>query len=321
MIDWVFVLTPVLVLPLALMFRFVGCGTILTIEPDPPSYRDYIMGEPYAGPVRNPGIKPDKADIIGYWRLVDADSSPLAKDEKGFGNGLYKTVGYIDARASTPTSPGSEGAAGDFQFVHDGLIVAEQTAECRFFRGGHVVVNYEPGLYTDEFTIEAWFEEGWGEFTSNGAQHTLFDAGGHYTGPAQSSPTYQGFSVFADANKRWQVRLGANLAEVFPSPPLVPLGARTHLAVTVEKDASGGTGGRRVTLYIDGKVAGTETVPLYTRPEGAPLVIGVTNAKADPALPLQPDQPVLGRVQEVILYRKPLSQEEIENHVGINRVA
>src|SRR5215212_2990021 len=102
MAEWAFLLTPILVLPIVLLFRFVGCGTQLNISGDeytgPPRYRDYIMGEPNnPGVVKNPNVVPTKADVtahlVAYWRLVDSwkivesPSGKIAKDEKGFRDG------------------------------------------------------------------------------------------------------------------------------------------------------------------------------------------------------------------------------------------
>jgi len=75
MIDWAFVLTPLLVLPIALMFSFVGCsdfGEGPSAVVKPPRYRDYIMGvHDNPGTVPHPDFKPNVADVIAYWRLVD----------------------------------------------------------------------------------------------------------------------------------------------------------------------------------------------------------------------------------------------------------
>ena len=54
MTEWIIVLTPLLVLPIVLLFRFVGCGSPeLSNEPvtqqvpaGPPRYRDYILPDP-----------------------------------------------------------------------------------------------------------------------------------------------------------------------------------------------------------------------------------------------------------------------------------
>jgi hypothetical protein len=91
---------------------------------------------------------------------------------------------------------------------------------------------------------------------------------------------------------------------------------RTHLAVTVA--AATGTA-KTVTLYVDGKVAGTATLPKYEPPYDAPLFIGVENTQNDPTDTPTLRTPVLCQVQEVVLHRKALSAQEIANHVDINR--
>jgi hypothetical protein len=94
------------------------------------------------------------------------------------------------------------------------------------------------------------------------------------------------------------------------------------LAVTVQSLGGGST---RVAIFIDGKLAKQATVGFYSRPDrDAPLLIGVGSQQADPrdlaTLP-EPnlDTPIRSRLQEVVLHRKVLSQEEIENHVFINQ--
>ena len=60
--DWAFLLVPFLVLPIVLLFRFVGCGSFGAadapeVSPGPvhPRYRDYIMAAANnPGPVKNP---------------------------------------------------------------------------------------------------------------------------------------------------------------------------------------------------------------------------------------------------------------------------
>ena len=124
MTDWVVVLTPFLVLPIVLLFRFVGCAQIAGLkdsdpepapapaptpapppeptptpppptppptptETKPPNYRKYILGEqPNPGLVNAfPGVVPNGAHVIAYWRLVDAAASGDAVDEKAFQKG------------------------------------------------------------------------------------------------------------------------------------------------------------------------------------------------------------------------------------------
>jgi hypothetical protein len=325
MTEWAFLLTPLLVLPIVLLFRFVGCGTQLQIEPDdtlttPPNYRDYILGEPNnPGLVKNDKVVPNRADIIAYWRLVDASTNTVASDEKYFQDGTYtQSTAPLAVQAPTASMAGSESASGGFFSNHISLIDSDSSVMCRVFDGGYVLVPYKVGLYTDEFTIEAWVDVSW---NLTGYEHTLFSAGGFYRVPLSptTSPTLQGFRIFADGDNRWQMNIFSRPGVVFTSPPLVPRNGKTHLAITVEKDPSN-VSNRKVTLYSDGKSVAIETVGYYALAEGAPFLIGV----GDAAHPLdsnspQPYQPVRCPIQEVVLYRKALSADEIANHVDINR--
>jgi hypothetical protein len=337
MIEWAFLLTPLLVLPIVLLFRFVGCGHPLAISPEvdqsPPRYRDYIMGEPNnPGVVVNDGgVVPNKADVIAYWRLVDVwklvDSAAgkIAKDQIGVHDGSYVQRQSLSEQAPTPTEAGSESASGAVYSNHYSLIDSDTSSLCHTFDGGFVLVPSKPGLYTEEFTIECWIEVNWTMGT--GYEHTLFSAGGFYRVPftASTASSYQGFRIFADRDNRWQMEIFSpsgqvfsTAGNVFTSPPAVPRNGRTHLAVTVQKDPAN-VSNRIVTLYSDLKVAALQTVGFYALPEGAPLLIGVGSTHPlDPNSP-QAYQPVLSPIQEVVLYRKALSAAEIFNHVTINR--
>jgi hypothetical protein len=186
MTDWVFVLVPLLVLPIILLFRFVGCGLnlkgelseiplpkktlppeVAPFEPVPtlaPSYRDTIVAEPAT---------------IAYWRLVDDPSDipaggalPEAKDEKNFASGKYITVPGGLPLVEPGAEAGSEPADGDFDPYQASLIANEPAStKCRNFNGGYVFVEFKPGLYTDEFTIETWVKPQWIQKTDY--EHTL----------------------------------------------------------------------------------------------------------------------------------------------------
>jgi hypothetical protein len=346
---WVVVLTPLLVLPLVLLFRFVGCGLELTgsAEPDiplpprdppptppsppleptpittPPNYRGYILGEfPNPGLVKNPGAVPSGADVIAYWRLVDAAGSPTALDEKHFQDGTYQKGHVLPPITPSISTPGSTGRnPAHFIDGQDSLIDSDPVVKCHQFEGGHVRVNYKAGLYTDQFTIEAWIRA---EAFDTDFEYVLFDAGGTYALPGGGSPAGRGFRVFVNRQKGWQVQLAPGNAPLFGSGG-VPLGARTHVAVTVGENviASGGVE-KVVSLYIDGQPVPPSPVtvklpPGYNRPDGAPLFIGVENEEQNPAQPVRLRRPMIARIQEVVLHRKALTREEIENHVDINR--
>jgi len=351
--EWILVLTPILVLPIVLLFRFVGCGmdAVGTAEgpeiplpprqppekaPDPvltpielkrPRYRDYIMGVANnPGLVSHPEVTPIEADVIGYWRLIDAPPTgggpEIAKDEKGplnGHNGEFKTVALgFTAEPKTETRSGSEGATGDFVPGQNSLIYTEPTALCRQFNGGYVTIPTPAAFYTDEFTLEAWVIAR--PLVPN-VEHTLLYAGGRYAiGTAAAAE--HGFRIFEDDTGHWQVRLAPDIdTDVIPNSQAVPRGdKRTHIAVTVEAIVGEvvPTGKRVVRMYVDGKDSLPITVPAYSRPDGAPLFIGVENTTDLPTGAVKLRTPVLMQIQEVVLHRKALSKEEIQNHVELN---
>ena len=353
MTAWVLFLTPVLVLPIILLFRFVGCAQIAGIseageptppEPSatqtgpgligtpapptppvqppttPPNYRKYILGDTNnPGQVKNPGVKPDKANVVAYWRLVDAPGDIAAKDEIGFRNGQYVQGVALDNVNPQPTPPptakgGSQAATGDILTGQNGLIKSDPGALGRYFNGGYVRVPFLAGLYTEDFTIEAWVVAH--AFTPN-YEHTLFQAGGRYAIPP-AGPLDHGFRVFENRFGQWQIRLAPATVDLFQSPPLVPRSALTHIAITVESQASP-VGSKKVTLYVDGKITQIAVASAYSLPLNADLFIGVENTALPTAATALPRTPVLARIQEVVLHRKALTSEEIENHVDINR--
>ena len=335
MTDWVFVLVPVLVLPIILLFRFVGCGLntkgelepeiplpkkpippeVSPFEPVPtqgPSYRDTIVAEP---------------GVIAYWRLVDdpsdipADGSPPeAKDEKNFQSGKYITVPGGLSAVEPGAEAGSELADGDFDPHQTSLIANEPAStKCRSFKGGYVLVEFKPGLYPDEFTLEAWIKPLWTQ--TKDYDHVLVGAGGYYLRPVDQSPSWHGYWIFADGEDRWRVYLaqsdGSGVVEMQPAAPTVAHNATTHLAVTVETDTA--TSKKKVTLFVNGKMFGQSPADVYdySAPDGVPLFIGVKNIESDPANPPVPRNPVLSSLQEVVLYDKVLSAADIKKHNDI----
>ena len=327
MFDWTYLLTPLLVLPIVLLFRFVGCTSFTSSETPPPpeaptppkaptlpKYKEYILGSPNnPGTVKNPTVMPNGADVIGYWRLIDAAGNTSAQDEASSGrHGQYAEGHACQLIAPTATTPGSEfRAPAKFIGGQDSLILSEPSAKCRYFDGGFVRVPHKPDFYTEQFTLEAWV---FVDRLAPSFEHVLFDAGGKYGTPLAE----RGFQVVADRDAHWQVRLAPGTAFVFATPPLIPLGAPTHMALTVENDGAPG-GKKKVTLYVDGKVGATGTANSYNLPDTAPLFIGVENHAPLPTAGTDIRSPVLCRVQEVVLHRKALSKEEIENHVDINQ--
>lgn len=344
MIDlWTFLLAPLLVLPILLMFRFVGCGIDArgTQEPiglperkpppppadttpvpgttqpapvdKPPNYRSYILGEPTTGTAKHSAVVPNGADVIAYWRLTDLAGSAKAKDEKAFQDGTYVSGTALPNVNPTATIGGSEAAPGAIEEGKTGLIVSDPAALGRSFKGGFVRVDFKAGLYTDQFTLEAWILP---PAQRANYEHMLFDAGGNYALPG-STARDRGFRVFEDRSGHWQVRVAVGGTDVYASPPLVPRPGASHLALVMQN--SGGAGAKQLTIFLNGKLTVSATLPSYARPDSAPLFIGVENTTTTPTGGPVFRHPFMSQIQEVVLHKKPLSAEEIENHVDINR--
>ena len=147
----------------------------------------------------------------------------------------------------------------------------------------------------------------------------LFDARARYAIAGMGLAT-RGFRLFVDQQNGWQVQLAPSNANVFPATPVVPLGAPTHVALTV--GPPGTNGQKPVSLYVDGKLAaGPVGVTTYNRPnEDLHLLIGVENLADNPTQTPQYRHPVLCRIQEVVLHNTALSPQEIDYHFAINKL-
>lgn len=342
--PWHFLLVPLIFLPIMLLFWFTGCigddpapvqGTTpppTTTPPttpppvvtpptpsvdNPPDYARYILGETPPGKVKHP-VSVDGGAVIGYWRLVEASlEADTARDEKGQRPGSYVQGTALNNVAPVPNLGGSEAAPGSFLPSPAGLIASDPSAIGRTYQGAYVRIPYTPGLHTAEFTIEAWVNF---PAIKPDYEHVLFDTGGLYA--AAGLTAHRGYRLFADRTGAWQVRLFTDYTVLAfatpPGPPLVPKAGRTHIAMVMRNGGGGGTQ-KELLLFIDGKEAAKSTIASYEPPLNAPLFIGVENVASDPSAPIDLRAPLLAQVQEVVLHGKPLSREEIENHVDINR--
>jgi hypothetical protein len=130
MTDWFLVLVPLFVLPIVLLFRFVGCGLDTKGEVE-----EIIAGQgffPYKDMIL------DEPSVLAYWRLVDDPNETKAEDAKDSLDGEYKIVlPLLDEEPNT--FPGSEAAAGGF-FPNQKSLIDFDPAMCRLFNGGYVLV-------------------------------------------------------------------------------------------------------------------------------------------------------------------------------------
>ena len=120
-------------------------------------------------------------------------ASAVADDEKDFQNGDYKSGHTLPAVNPTPTVAGSEGRApAKFVTGQSSLIDSEPGVKGRFFDGGYVLVPYKPGLFSEQFTLEAWVRV---DLLAANFEHTLFDAGGNYGSPVGTPDAPRGFRI------------------------------------------------------------------------------------------------------------------------------
>ena len=326
MIDWTYVAVPFLVLPIVMLFRFVGCPAFTgsdapsppgtPVPGEPPNYSDYLLGVT-SGTVKD-GVPATPADIIAYWRLVNQPVSGVAADEVHGHDGTFVEV-----------------TGGIFYAGKPSLITAtedDRKDTCSDFEGGYVIVPYKDGLYENmaqgNFTIECWLHPQWNQ-SPKAALHTLFYAGGHYQSPTQFAAQQNGLHIYADENNGWQVDILPNPSphdgsQVPPKPPMAPnviFNIPTHLVVVLRKNASALTD---IELWMNGyqAFAVKDALVALAVPLGAPLLIGVANGSTvDPQLAaatVTPINPFQGEIQEVVLYRRALTAKEILTHYRLN---
>jgi hypothetical protein len=295
MLEWWLLLTPVLVLPIFLLFRFVGCDGVfgLVHVSDIPSYDDVIKGE---------------ASLLAYWRLADAANATDALDETGKYSGLYAQP------AALPAHDDSQAATGEVlraqPAVHgDGTSVD--------FRGGYVVVPFGPDLSATSFTVEAWVQPDadW----QSGFNH------GVLAFAEQDATTQRGFSLYGgwyplEQKYYWAAAIGSGTAYMPVKGAEVKMPPEpTYVALTYDESTG------MATLYVGapGAWQSVTPMPLAFTPAGTNhFYIGAqSNALPPTTLPLPqpaPDVtvPFLGRAQLVAYYGAALDDAVLAKHRG-----
>jgi hypothetical protein len=348
--EWTFLLVPVFVLPIIALFRFIGCGITAvgrgelepsTTQPGEP----FRPGTPSGSSTVTPPFAPPESyrahilrvgnpDVLGYWRLVDllGPSAPppsTASPSDAIDETFTRPAEYIhhdyslELAAPSGTTPGSTKRIPPyFTYLQESLIYAERSsAACRRFEGGHVAVA-GAGLYTGEFTIEAWIAT---TLLEPGYQYTLFHA---YPLPRAGALADRGFRISVrgstDPNLigkgHWRVALGDS-PEVFPNAALVPSNGPTHIALTLKSDPQpNAPKKKRARLYIDGKLVdppGEMPVNSYTPPDpSTTLLIGLGRERIGTNEVFR--YPIICRIQEVVLHQRVLLQHEIKDRVELN---
>src|SRR2546425_8924129 len=194
MMEWTFLLTPLAILAVLLLFRFVGCDSIVGI--------DELHGTDYPGTVA--------ADHpVSYWRLHEehsAEPSPgptapntpvsggTAKDETGANDGIYKAV----IVQSLPQLPDSPSAPGSLMLEAAGLLgTAAGTGTSLSIDGGYVEVPFSSSLSLQSFTIEAMVFPEW-DLSEMGLYRAVITL--NMVGLTPGSNKAFGFGLFAGPN-------------------------------------------------------------------------------------------------------------------------
>src|ERR1039458_508160 len=162
MTDWYFLLAPIAVLAVLLLFRFVGCG----FQPG--------GGENYLGTVK--GDAP-----VAFFLLREAPGATVAKNEMGAQDGIVDSAPLpIDAGDPNWHSTGVAHPSLDLGVIDPPLVETDTTAaSCAIrFRGGSVQVSASvPPLNSlTEFTVEVMVYPEWDVISGLGKYYCVLES-------------------------------------------------------------------------------------------------------------------------------------------------
>ena len=305
MSDAYFLLAPVAVLAILLLFRFVGCAAILDLDEvnyAPAGCRQTIL---------------DDAPVA-YWRLQEPSSTTIpggkAKDEKQLKDGTYRTLQL----APDPQFPDSPAAPGTLILgVQGSGLLKEGPSTSMKIDGGFVEVPFVNTLHAPSFTIEALVLPEWQQ-NERGFYRTVIESSGD---DVLNSPT-RGYAIYAgpedDQNPNsdtvWQVWMGdaSKWQKVVEAPSQhLKFDRPTYLAVTYNGSLT-----PPLLLYVyyadisNGLLSASASFS-YKPKTGTSLLIGI--GRNPPNLQLWPFK---GRIQEVVVYNKALRIERIVSHAS-----
>jgi concanavalin A-like lectin/glucanase superfamily protein len=300
MSEWYLALTPLLLLPVFLLFHFVGCDALWGLDhvPEQKPYQERVEAE---------------SSLVAYWRLQEQNNDPMAHDEKMSHPGFYVATPMAPSR-TMPSSQAATGAVLQFQpAVRDPAPPADTTSVD--FQGGYIAIASDDSFKTTSFTVEAWVKPGAWESPFAHAAITLaeLDSGGTIS---------RGFSLFGqwDSAKQkhiWGATVGTGTAFIYIEGSEINTSTTgTYLALTYD--------GVQAVLYVASSFNqwDTKTPPVtvgYAPVTANHFYIG-SNALTLPPLELPPsapqplDYPFIGQIQDVAFYRTALSEATIQDH-------
>ncbi len=325
MTTWQLWLTPVAVLAVLLLFRFVGCNLVFTAEPiTPGTYSEEVM----------------KDLPVAYWRMQETIATTTVPggtvtSETGAHDGVLAI-----AQNPLPDDPASMSPEADPLRLEIGvtanLVALDPSATCFRVQGGLVGVAHSPQLNTPQFTIEAFVRPEWAvnDPLRFGRYYCLFESSDQ---PAAGSTVPKRFGVALYAGPedpttpntpyRYQLWVGngtgfVQVKELVPVPnptkeaPLV-VAAPTYVAATFD--------GAQAFLWVYSADRDIEhvkyelTLPPYMPAPSGNLTIGITGVRRSVVAPFPgPSRfmyPLSGNMQEVAYYDKALSEARILSHL------
>jgi len=328
--EWHLLLTPLAVLAVFVLFRFVGCSSFTSADPVTAAY-DVAVG----------------ADApVSYWRLQEPAGATTAKDERGLGNGTYdKAASPLAAGApalkSTAVNPTvvETGVAGPPPLLN--LLAGEPPELSMRVRGGFVKVPFAGPLNPPEFTLEAVVFPEW-DLSKKGSFFCVIESSSPLaTEPAKAKKL--GYALYAGPDNpadpsspyHWQFWVGNGTAFVRLKTKL-PL---AHPGPNENGEINPGPAVGPVPTYLAATYSATEAF-LFVYDENrdwdfvkyeldhqtykaaglADLFIGISGptrrALFSPPGPNQFLYPFNGRLAEVAVYGKVLSEPQIVSHMG-----
>jgi len=313
MIDWFVVLAPLLILPIFVLMRFIGCDPFTaapTPPTPPPTYESQVLAD---------------TGLLAYWRLGEpappappAPDPAKAKDEKGFNDGDYITVAPNQAQSAL--SQGGLSGKADRGAPSSSLLRTETSSMSVDFEGGYVrVPNFGTVMLPHpSFTLEAWVRPKTWQAGTAGTPFAHSVVTLQEIDSAGSIPP-RGIALFAQWTEGsllppgkspgyyWSTSIGPGTGTDFPRATIwdkqVVPNRRTYLAVTY--DATKSTDQLTLHLGMGGSSShagawGARATPSFTSALSNRLYIGASNLQVPPTENIY--GPFIGNIQEVAVY-------------------
>jgi hypothetical protein len=296
---WIYFAVPLSILPLVMLFGFVGCG-LHSEGTAPPETPETPTPDPYHTVIEK------TPELVAYWPLGESEGTTahdaVGPAPDGSHPGKYKNW-------TAPPDPvlGADAANGVLTLGQPGLIPNDPSRQSIAVDGGYVEVPFDGALNTPKFTVEAIVQTGWDDTAV--PAYRLVLASREEVGAAVN---IRGLTLFANPTNHWEARIGIDTPAAAAAPagdPPILLGKTEFLAVTYD--------GTTLALYVDGNLRGSvQPGPLYAPNSSRPLYIG---AREDPTG--APIYPFKGQLQEVAYYSRALSADEILAHMKATNVS